>query len=53
MLLELRILTVHDFTRDKRAHIKMAAFAVWPQLTREANRHFLVDEKIPILLLLN
>ena len=27
-----------------RAHLKMAAFPLWPELAREVNRHFLTNE---------
>ena len=38
----LRILTAHNFMRDQRAQIKNGG--IRPELTREVNRHFLVNE---------
>ena len=41
----LRIPTAHNFTRDQRAHYKMAAFSLWLDLATEINRHFLENER--------
>ena len=44
VLFVLRIPTAHNFTCDKRAHYKMAAFSFRLDLTIEVNRHFFENE---------
>ena len=43
-----RIPTAHNFTRDKRAHLKIAAFSLRLDFAKEVNRHFLENEYVDL-----